>query len=160
MVDLLEVAQPGAFLVARIQQRLRSCRLRRQHRRDAPCTRDSQALLQFIQQGTPDPPVAPPTGQRHHRDPGPIAVDQSSGNADRLVSHDGDDARLAASRTGHHFGYAIRGQRFPGEPVLLPDGDELVEIVVVEVTQPPGVHRSFVAVRLTDAIAHLGGWGG
>ena len=71
---------------------------------------------------------------------------QSPGHPDQLIADERDDTRLTPSRTGHHFGYPECGQWFTRESVLFPDGDDRVEVVVVEVAQAPWVHEVMSSV--------------
>ena len=57
------------------------------------------------------------------------------GHADQLVADHGDDGGLARLGGGHHLGDRENWVRLVGAATLIPDGDRLVEVVLVKVAQ-------------------------
>ena len=61
-------------------------------------------------------------------------------HANQLVADHGDDGGLSRLRRGDHLGHRENRVGLVGVATLIPDGDRLVEVVVVKFAQSPWRH--------------------
>jgi len=137
---LLEVRQSLPGRVATVVQRHRAGGVLGQQRADPPDAVRAEPAFQFGEQGATDAAAAPTRRQRDQQHPGPLALDLRDRQPDHLVGHDRDHRRLAGAGRRHHLRDREDWESAIGLPALVPDLCGLVQVVVVEVAQPPCRH--------------------
>ena len=137
--DPLEVRQV-TWLVAAVAKRLYARLPLGQQRRQPVHAGAHQALLQRGEQRAAQPLAAPVVRQGQQDDPAAIPADTRGRRANHDLTDDRDDREALLTDDREHLGQAVN--RTPaGRTRLLPDADDLVKVIVVEVPHPGHRHR-------------------
>src|SRR3954452_2637736 len=138
--DALEVRE-AALLVAAVVERLQPRLSLGEQRRQAMDAPGQKPLLELGEHHAAEPAPAPVVGEREQHHPAAIAADPRRRRADDDLADRHDDRAALVAERAEDLGEAVDRPALPAAR-LLPDADDLVEVVLVEVADPRGRHRA------------------